>query len=73
MIFFVVGLVCIVKYVNHITKLCIIRVSREEYQDVWSAITMVRSIASIPVAIYLLDLTGKPQKMLCCCHKIDSA
>lgn len=47
---------------NHITKLCIVRVSREEYQDVWSAITMVRSIANISVAIYLLDLTGKPQK-----------
>ncbi|KAH7533604.1 probable ribonuclease P/MRP protein subunit POP5 [Ziziphus jujuba] len=47
-----------VKYVNYITKLCIIRASREEYQKVWSAITMVRSIGNSPVAIYLLDLSG---------------
>ncbi|KAF3444324.1 hypothetical protein FNV43_RR14014 [Rhamnella rubrinervis] len=47
-----------VKYVNHITKLCIIRASRDEYQNVWSAITMVRSIGNFPVSIYLLDLTG---------------
>ncbi|KAF3443458.1 hypothetical protein FNV43_RR13140 [Rhamnella rubrinervis] len=46
------------KYVNHITKLCIIRASRDEYQNVWSAITMVRSIGNFPVSIYLLDLTG---------------
>lgn len=47
-----------VKYVNHITKLCIIRASREEYQKVWSAITMVRSIGNVPVVINLLDLSG---------------
>ncbi|KAF4381661.1 hypothetical protein CsatB_020304 [Cannabis sativa] len=47
-----------VKYVNHITKICIIRASREEYQKVWSAITMVRSIGNVPVVINLLDLTG---------------
>ncbi|KAF8410975.1 hypothetical protein HHK36_003513 [Tetracentron sinense] len=29
-----------VKYVNPITKLCIIRTAREEYQKVWSAMTM---------------------------------
>ncbi|XP_062107036.1 probable ribonuclease P/MRP protein subunit POP5 isoform X2 [Humulus lupulus] len=47
-----------VKYVNHITKICIIRASREEYQKVWSAITMVRSIGNVPVVINLLDLTA---------------
>ncbi|KAF2297228.1 hypothetical protein P3X46_021876 [Hevea brasiliensis] len=47
-----------VKYVNPITKLCIIRTSREEYQKVWSAITMVRSIGNCPVLFNLLDLSG---------------
>ncbi|GKV25461.1 hypothetical protein SLEP1_g34899 [Rubroshorea leprosula] len=46
------------KYVNPITKLCIIRVSREEYQKVWSAITMVRSVGNCPVLFNLLDLSG---------------
>ncbi|KAG6471857.1 probable ribonuclease P/MRP protein subunit POP5 isoform X2 [Zingiber officinale] len=36
-----------VKYVNGTTKICIIRVSRSEYQKVWSAITMIRTIGSI--------------------------
>ncbi|XP_052188029.1 probable ribonuclease P/MRP protein subunit POP5 [Diospyros lotus] len=47
-----------VKYVNPITKLCIIRASREEYQKVWSAITMIRSIGNCPVLFNLLDLSG---------------
>ncbi|XP_044463219.1 probable ribonuclease P/MRP protein subunit POP5 [Mangifera indica] len=47
-----------VKYVNHITKVCIIRASREDYQKVWSAITMVRSIGNCPVLFNLLDLSG---------------
>lgn len=47
-----------VKYVNPITKLCIIRASREEYQKVWSAITMVRNIGNCPVLFNLLDLSG---------------
>ncbi|GMH08270.1 hypothetical protein Nepgr_010110 [Nepenthes gracilis] len=47
-----------VKYVNPITKLCIIRTSREEYQKVWAAITMVRSIGNCPVVFNLLDLSG---------------
>ncbi|KAM7499854.1 hypothetical protein LguiA_024268 [Lonicera macranthoides] len=49
----------LVKYVNPITKLCIIRSSREEYQKVWSAITMVRSIGNCPVMFNLLDLSGE--------------
>ncbi|ONI25813.1 hypothetical protein PRUPE_2G321800 [Prunus persica] len=48
----------LVKYVNDITRLCIIRASREEYQKVWSAVTMVRSIAGCPVLFNLLDLSG---------------
>ncbi|XBI68169.1 hypothetical protein VPH35_047411 [Triticum aestivum] len=32
------------KYVNPLTKLCVIQVSREDHQKVWAAITMVRSI-----------------------------
>ncbi|XVF65250.1 hypothetical protein PTKIN_Ptkin09bG0232200 [Pterospermum kingtungense] len=47
-----------VKYVNPITKLCVIRTSREEYQKVWSAISMVRSIGNCPVLFNLLDLSG---------------
>ncbi|XP_061953534.1 probable ribonuclease P/MRP protein subunit POP5 [Populus nigra] len=47
-----------VKYVNPITKLCIIRTSREEYRKVWSAITMVRRIGNCPVLFNLLDLSG---------------
>ncbi|XP_059429113.1 probable ribonuclease P/MRP protein subunit POP5 [Corylus avellana] len=47
-----------VKYVNPITKVCIIRASREEYQKVWSSITMVRSIGNCPVLFNLLDLSG---------------
>ncbi|XP_042479212.1 probable ribonuclease P/MRP protein subunit POP5 isoform X3 [Macadamia integrifolia] len=46
-----------VKYVNPITKLCIIRTSREEYQKVWSAMTMVRTIGNCPVIFHLLDLS----------------
>lgn len=50
---------CVVKYVNPITKVCIIRASREEHQKVWSAITMVRSIGNCPVIFNLLDLSGE--------------
>lgn len=48
-----------VKYVNEITRVCIIRASREDHQKVWSAITMVRSIADCPVIFNLLDLSGE--------------
>uniref|UniRef100_A0A5B7B7Y1 Uncharacterized protein n=1 Tax=Davidia involucrata TaxID=16924 RepID=A0A5B7B7Y1_DAVIN len=47
-----------VKYMNSITKLCIIRALREEYQKVWSAITMVRSIGNCTVLFNLLNLSG---------------
>ncbi|KAF5741702.1 Ribonuclease P family protein / Rpp14 family protein isoform 1 [Tripterygium wilfordii] len=47
-----------VKYVNHITKVCIIRASREDYQKVWSAVILVRSIGNCPVLFNLLDLSG---------------
>jgi ribonuclease P/MRP protein subunit POP5 len=48
-----------VKYVNPLTKLCVIRVSREDHQKVWAAITMVRSIGKIPVSFNLLDVSGE--------------
>ncbi|KAK3404191.1 hypothetical protein EUGRSUZ_K00052 [Eucalyptus grandis] len=47
-----------VKYVNPITKLCIIRASREEHQKVWAAITLVTSVGNCPVLFNLLDLSG---------------
>ncbi|TVU13470.1 hypothetical protein EJB05_40528 [Eragrostis curvula] len=47
-----------VKYVNPLTKLCIIRVSREDHQKVWAAITMVRSMGKIPISFNLLDVSG---------------
>ncbi|KAI4306998.1 hypothetical protein L6164_030233 [Bauhinia variegata] len=47
-----------VKYVNPITNTCIIRVSREDYQRVWSAITMVRIIGNYRVVFNMLDLSG---------------
>ncbi|XP_074282363.1 putative ribonuclease P/MRP protein subunit POP5 [Silene latifolia] len=47
-----------VKYLNPRTKLCIIRTSRQDYQNVWSAITMVSTILNLPASFNLLDLTG---------------
>ncbi|GMI78695.1 A. thaliana homolog of yeast POP5, EMBRYO DEFECTIVE 1687 [Hibiscus trionum] len=47
-----------VKYVNPITKLCVIRASRDEYQKIWSSISLVRSIGNCPVIFNLLDLSG---------------
>lgn len=62
-----------VKYVNPITKLCIIRTSREDHQKVWSAITMVRSIGSCPVAFNLLDLSGSIKACKSAALKCDEA
>ncbi|KAJ3690779.1 hypothetical protein LUZ61_019943 [Rhynchospora tenuis] len=47
-----------VKYVNPITKICIIRASRDDHKKIWAAITMVRSIGRCPVTFNLLDLSG---------------
>ncbi|MBA0604805.1 hypothetical protein Godav_017443 [Gossypium davidsonii] len=47
-----------VKYVNPITKLCVIRVSRDEYQKIWTSISMVRRIGNCPVLFNLLALSG---------------
>lgn len=62
-----------VKYVNPITKLCIIRASREEYQKVWSAITMVKSIGHCPVLFNLLDLSGSIRACRNAALKCDTA
>ncbi|XP_048560919.1 probable ribonuclease P/MRP protein subunit POP5 isoform X2 [Triticum urartu] len=51
-----------VKYVNPVTKLCVIRVSREDHQKVWAAITMVRSNGKIPVSFNLLDEVSGPAR-----------
>uniref|UniRef100_A0A0E0PJW0 PdxS/SNZ N-terminal domain-containing protein n=1 Tax=Oryza rufipogon TaxID=4529 RepID=A0A0E0PJW0_ORYRU len=40
------------------SELCVIRVSREDHQKVWAAITMVRSIGKIPVSFNLRDVSG---------------
>ncbi|XP_051150022.1 probable ribonuclease P/MRP protein subunit POP5 [Andrographis paniculata] len=47
-----------VKYVNPLTKLCIFRTSKEDYQKVWAAVTLVRTIGNCPVVFNLLDLSG---------------
>lgn len=48
-----------VKYVNPITRLCIIRCSRSEYEKIWCAITFITSINNYPLFFNLLDLSGK--------------
>ncbi|XP_050235925.1 probable ribonuclease P/MRP protein subunit POP5 [Mercurialis annua] len=62
-----------IKYVNPITKLCIIRASRDEYQKVWSAVTMIRSIGNCPVLINLLDLSGSIKACKTAALKCDEA
>lgn len=47
-----------VKYVNPVSKLCIIRASRDEHQKVWAAISMVKRIGNCPVTFNLLNLSG---------------
>ncbi|THU55132.1 hypothetical protein C4D60_Mb11t03350 [Musa balbisiana] len=47
-----------VKYLNALTKICIIRTSHVDHQKVWSAITMIRSIGNCPAMFNLLDLSG---------------
>lgn len=47
-----------VKYVNPSTKLCVIRTSRDDYQKIWAAMTMVKSIAKCPITLNLLSLSG---------------
>eukprot|EP00250_Pteridium_aquilinum_P013562 c21422_g1_i2 orf=100-486(+) len=47
-----------VKYLNPITKLCVIRCSRTEYERIWCAITFITSISNCPLFFNLLDLSG---------------
>ncbi|CAH9078720.1 unnamed protein product [Cuscuta europaea] len=47
-----------VKYVNPITKVFIIRASREDYKKVWAAVTLIRNIGNCQVVFNLLDLSG---------------
>ncbi|KAH9320892.1 hypothetical protein KI387_015531, partial [Taxus chinensis] len=46
-----------VQYLNPITKLCVIRCLRREYQKVWCAITLITSIGRCPAFFNLLDLS----------------
>ncbi|KAG6424088.1 hypothetical protein SASPL_114500 [Salvia splendens] len=48
-----------VKYVNPTTKHVIVRTSREDYQKVWAAITMIKSVGHCAVVFNLLDLISK--------------
>ncbi|KAH9780486.1 Ribonuclease P/MRP protein subunit POP5 [Citrus sinensis] len=57
-----------VKYVNPITKLCIIKASMEDFQKVWSAITMVRSIGNCLVLFNVLDLSVNSELHLSLCR-----
>eukprot|EP00250_Pteridium_aquilinum_P013561 c21422_g1_i1 orf=100-543(+) len=54
-----------VKYLNPITKLCVIRCSRTEYERIWCAITFITSISNCPLFFNLLDLSGN---IRCCKH-----
>ncbi|KAK8945690.1 putative ribonuclease P/MRP protein subunit POP5 [Platanthera guangdongensis] len=47
-----------VKYVNPSTRLCVIRTSRHDYQKIWAAMTMVKSIGKCPITLNLLALSG---------------
>ncbi|KAI3845934.1 hypothetical protein MKW92_050014 [Papaver armeniacum] len=62
-----------VKYVNPITKVCIIRAAREEHQKVWSSITMIRSIGNCPVIFSLMDLSGSIKACKAAAFKYDEA
>lgn len=52
-----------VKYVNPVTRLCVIRCSRMEYERIWCAITFITSISNHPAFFNLLDLSGN---IRCC-------
>lgn len=62
-----------VKYVNPLTKVCIIRASRDEHQKVWAAITMVRSLGNCPVVFNLLDLSGNIKACKSAALKIEGS
>uniref|UniRef100_A0A0D6R3E5 Ribonuclease P/MRP protein subunit POP5 n=1 Tax=Araucaria cunninghamii TaxID=56994 RepID=A0A0D6R3E5_ARACU len=47
-----------VQYFNPVTKLCIVRCLRREYQKIWCAITLITSIGNCPAFFNLLDLNG---------------
>lgn len=47
-----------VKYSNPITKLCIVRCLRKDYQKIWCAITLITSIEECSAFFNLLDLSG---------------
>lgn len=62
-----------VMYVNPLTKLCIMRVSREGLEKLWCATTMVRIIGNCPVIFNLLDLSGNSRACKVAALKCDEA
>ncbi|KAH7280814.1 hypothetical protein KP509_36G015200 [Ceratopteris richardii] len=55
-----------VKYVNPVTKLCVIRCSRTEYEKVWAAVTFITNMRGCPLFFNLLDLSGNIR----CCRSV---
>ncbi|KAM0950286.1 putative ribonuclease P [Dioscorea sansibarensis] len=62
-----------VKYVNPVTKVCVIRTSRDDHEKIWAAITMVRSIGKCPITFNLLDLSGCIRACKAAALKCDEA
>ncbi|KAL5713627.1 ribonuclease P [Ranunculus cassubicifolius] len=62
-----------VVYVNPITKVCILRVSREGHEKLWSSTTMVKSIGNCPVVFNLLDLSGNSRACKVAALKCEEA
>mmetsp|Transcript_31671 Transcript_31671/g.69216 ORF Transcript_31671/g.69216 Transcript_31671/m.69216 type:complete len:146 (-) Transcript_31671:458-895(-) len=47
-----------VKYMSPLTNTCVVRCSRDHYQQVWCAITLLTEINQRPVLLRLLKLSG---------------
>ncbi|KAJ0980163.1 hypothetical protein J5N97_008418 [Dioscorea zingiberensis] len=60
-----------VKYVNPVTKVCVIRTSHEDHKKIWTAITMVRSVGKCPITFNILDLSGSIRTCKAAAMKCD--
>lgn len=52
------GDVILVKYFNMMTRVAIVRCSRDHYRDLWSAITLLKVINNVTVVITVLHVAG---------------
>ena len=52
------GDVALVKYFNMMTRVAIVRCSRDHYRDLWSAMTLLRVINNITTVISVLHVAG---------------